>query len=140
MFELRPLIVVTGTISARGGETVEVVSREGTATKSKIVRRQTKSKSRLAASVISSEYMRRLRKIRLVDTPYGALFESGKLQEIQAILDEANTAIGEWNKANDDPSVSLVNGCVLETLDGNRLAAVRGWAMFNKDVKTRIAA
>ena len=138
MFELPPLIVVTGTLSARGGESVKVESHEGDARRATIVRERKVSSARLAANVIVADYTRRLRKLRLTDSPFGALFAASALAEIREILDEATLSVSAFNKEHSGADCAIVCGYVWEPLAGNRLAAVQGWAAFNKEVRAKL--
>jgi hypothetical protein len=144
VFELRPLIVVTGAISARGGAATHVVNSQvakGAAHKTTITRERTATSVRLHADVIVSEFSRRLRGLRLLKTPFGGLFDRDKLVELTGIFDQATHAISDFNKSASEDT-AIINGLVWEHLSGNRLAAVQGWAAFHAEasVLKKVAA
>src|SRR5689334_4722362 len=84
MVELRPLILVTGTIHAEGGRTHKVESSSG----SRFVQKRDISKDRRSADVISTTYMRRLRQLRILRTPFGTLIDPAKLDAVKTMINE----------------------------------------------------
>lgn len=127
---MRQLYVLTGTIRVEGGERYEQEKQDevrGAAGRSQftVVQRREISKDRLAGNVIATEYSRRVRQIRLLKTPYGALIAPETLPTVKAMLDEATKDVvtfnAKWKKCH------LTNCMLWEKLRGNRLAAVEGW-------------
>lgn len=123
MVELKPLIVVTGTVHVEGGinkRTRSSPKRDGN--KLTVVEDREISGSRRKANVIVTDYMRKFRSLRLLRTPYGTLVDPSSLDDVKALIDEATKEIEGFN--------SSARGCELsctllwETLKGNRAEKV----------------
>lgn len=130
MVELRPLIVVSGTIHADGGKRHKVQRQESSEvrdgrTSNTFVQRREVSKDRRAADVITTSYLRKLRKIRALKTPFGTLVDAAQLGDVKALLAKATEEVIEFNRSA--RSCKLSNCMIWEPLRGNRLAAVQGW-------------
>lgn len=132
MVELRPLIVVTGTIHVEGGEKSTVRHTQRNPDESSRRRedmtvtldRQV-TPDRRAANVITTDYMRRLRSIVLLRTEFGALVDPARLPEVKALIADSSRRITEFNSTK---RVCRLSNCALwERLVGNRLVAVSGW-------------
>lgn len=146
MVDLRPLIIVTGTIRVEGGETNQVRKQagsqrrtaDGRGTKATVVRDVSITDDRLKADVITTGYARRLQRLRIVKTPFGALVDAKSLDRVKMMLQRASADVIEFNSAH---KRSKLSNCYLwERLSGNRLEAVRGWidrqlVDGNKDVQ-----
>lgn len=130
MVELRPLIVVTGTVRAEGGETNTVRNtnkpKEGKTETSMVISvERTVSKDRRIANVITTDYMRKLRQLRLVKSPFGALISPKDLHAIKQLCADVGRKIAEYNKTT--RSCVLTNCVLWENLLANRRLAVAGW-------------
>jgi hypothetical protein len=135
MVELRPLIVVTGTVRVGGGETNTVQETSGTSTKLTVVTKREVSPDRRAANVITTDYMRRLRQIGLLRTPFGVLFSVKQLPDVKQLQIDAGKKIAEYNQGCVRRRVCKLSNCVIwETLQGARAVAVAAW------IEERIAA
>ena len=91
MVDLRPLLVITGTLRVEGGErtkTASKVSGDGHKVKTTIVRDVTDD--RRSANVIATNYIRRLRKLIIMRTPYGTLADKNNFDLIRAMIDAAS--------------------------------------------------
>lgn len=134
MLKLKPLLVVTGTIRVGGGEKNTVRQQEAT-TKDRgdhlqvtITQHRSVSKDRMRGNVISTAFMRRLRGLRALKTPFGSLCEIARLRDVKVLLDEATAAARDFNATVSPDSGCRLSNCMLwERLTGNRLAAVEGW-------------
>lgn len=136
--QLRPLLVVTGTVHVAGGETNNVRSREAKGRTSAIVTTDRKvSTHRKAANVVATDYMREMRNLRLLRTPFGTLVAPERQMDLEALCARVEKKIAEYNAV---PRICAVENCLLwERLQGNRLAAVTKWvsdrlALDDKDV------
>jgi len=122
--------IVTGTVRVEGGETNRMKMMPQTdETRVRehvtVVQERDISKDRRRANVISTDYMRKLRAIRFIKTPYGALVAPEKLKDLRELLDEVNHDIAVFNKTS---TRCRLTNCVLpERLSGERLSAVEGW-------------
>lgn len=131
MVELRPLIVVSGTIHADGGKRHKVQRQESHEvtdagrTSNVFLQRREVSKDRRAADVISTAYLRRLRQIRVLKTPFGTLIDAARLPDVKTLLAKATEEVIEFNRSA--RSCKLSNCMIWEPLRGNRLAALQGW-------------
>lgn len=132
MVELRPLILMTGTIHAEGGKRHKTQrgssSTEATGdnqTLSTFTQKREISKDRRAADVITTTYMRKLRGLRILRTPYGTLIDPARLTEVKAMIDEAAADVVAFN--GHSKTCQLSNCMLWEPLKGQRRAAVQGW-------------
>jgi hypothetical protein len=91
------------------------------------------------ANVVTTDYMRKLRQIVLVRTPFGALIGAHRIDDVKALIEQhVNRKIAEYN-AGAKRTCRLANCVLWEHLRGVRLAAVAGWidaqlARGNEDV------
>jgi len=130
---LRPLIVITGSIHVEGGDTHSVRQKReprhanGTATHA-LTHKRTVTDDRRAANVISTDAMRRVRKLRLLWTPFGSLAAVEQLPAVKALVAESTRRAAEFNtKMGPMATARLTNCLVWEHLRGSRLASVEGW-------------
>ena len=124
--ELKPLIVITGTIHVEGGinkRTRSQPKRDGN--KLTVVEDREISSSRRKANVIVTDYMRKLRGVRLLRTPYGTLIDPNSLDAVKTLIDEATNEVEEFNRSARGCELS----CTLlwETLKGNRAEKVTSY-------------
>lgn len=136
--QLRPLLVVTGTVHVAGGETSNVRSREAKGRTSAIVTTDRRvTPHRKAANVVATDYMREMRNLRILRTPFGSLVAPERQADLEALCARIERKISEYNAV---PRFCAAENCVLwERLHGNRLAAVTKWvsdrlAIGDKDV------
>lgn len=131
MLKLRPLIVVTGSLHAKGGTTYErrdVTSDQGDRDAVEVKQRREVTKDRRKADVIVTAYARKLVKLRLLYTPFGHLLLPTELPALRTLLYDATKAVAEFNRnATQKPVCRLFNEYVWEPLGGNRKAALEGW-------------
>jgi hypothetical protein len=127
MVELRPLIVITGTVRVEGGETntVQKTSSEHAGTLTVIMQREI-SKDRRAANVITTDYMRRLRQLGLLRTPFGVLCSTKQLPEVKQLQMDTGRKVAEYNSTK-GRACRLSNCMLWEPLQGARAAAVAAW-------------
>lgn len=146
MIDLRPLIVVTGTVRIEGGEKNTVRQQEGSSrrsgdgTKLVVVHEVRISDDRKAADVVTTGYARRVQHIRILKTPFGSLVDPKNLDKIKAMIAKASAAVAEFNREH--KATKLSNCMLWEPLRGNRLDAVRGWIdrrIVEKDQEVRDA-
>lgn len=145
MVELRPLIVVTGTVHVEGGETNTVRNRSKTKTRAEgtVVLDRKVSPDRRDANVITTNYMRKLRMMAVLRTPFGVLLKVNQLDELRQLLSDVGGRIATYNVV---PRKCSLSNCVLwERLRGTRLIATAGWidaqlAGGNTDVKKALSA
>ena len=142
MVELRPLIVVTGTIRIKGGETGHVRRQPGSTRRTPakngdklvVVREVQISDDRRDADVIATGAARRLTRLCIMRTPFGVLCDP---KDLPRIKDMITRAIQDVAKFNDEHTRAAISNCyVWERLAGNRLECVRGWldrSILDKD-------
>jgi hypothetical protein len=140
MVDLRPLILITGTIRVDGGEKNRVRNEDSTraGNSMKVVTDRTVSKDRRAANVIVTDYMRKLRGIVILRTPYGTLLDPARLDEFKKLMAGVLHKIVDYT--NDERRTRLTNCVLWEKLVGQRQAAVAGWiaaelAQGNEEVR-----
>lgn len=145
MVDLRPLILVTGTIHVQGGEKNRVRNKDTTRTGNSmqvVVQRQVHP-DRRAANVIVTDYMRKLREIVVLRTPYGTLLDPGQLDEFKTLMAAVLRRIATFSSTERKTRLS---NCVLwERLAGQRQTAVAGWvaaelAHGNEEVREALEA
>jgi hypothetical protein len=142
MVDLRPLVIVTGTVRVAGGgaSTTRRRRKQNGHTTITLDRRMTDD--RREANVIVTHYLRRLRKIAVLRTPYGVLVAAERSDDVKTLLAEVTRMIAEYNNAK--PRACGLSNCVLrERLRGERLTAVAGWIAARADddrVKAAIPA
>lgn len=133
MVDLRPLIVVTGTIRIKGGETGHVRKQPGSqkrtgsgdGDKLVVVREVQITDDRRGADVICTGYARRLTRLSILRTPFGALCDPKDLPRIKDMITRAAQDVSSFNHTH---KRSALSNCYLwERLAGNRLESVRGW-------------
>jgi hypothetical protein len=131
MIDLRPLIVVTGTVRIEGGEKNTVRQQRGSTrrtddgTKLVVVHEVRISDDRKKADVVTTGYARRVQHIRILKTPFGSLIDPKNLDKIKEMINKASAAVAEFNRGH--KATKLSNCMLWETLKGNRLDAIRGW-------------
>lgn len=129
LLQLKPLIVVTGAVHVEGGDK-HVVRQKRRAKNGEIDVQHTRqiTPDRRAGNVISTGYMRRIERIRVLRTPFGHLIDPEKLADVKALITSATRDVGEFNERMGPAATSRLTNCMLwEHLRGNRLAAVQGW-------------
>lgn len=127
MVALRPLILVTGTLHVRGGERSKVRNEDTTknGASTQVVVTRTVSRDRKAANVIVTDYMRRLRHLAALRTPYGTLVDVERLDDLKKLLLLVSKRITDYSS---DERKTRISNCVLwERLSGQRASAVAGW-------------
>jgi hypothetical protein len=146
MLKLKALYVVTGTVRVEGGETNQMTrvpeKEASTSAHTQVIMQERDiSKDRRRANVISTDYMRRLRGLRVVKTPFGNLVDPLRYGDVQVLVAQATKDVREFNLSS--KGCKLFNCMVVEWLGGNRLAAVSGWlarqAESNKKMKAAVA-
>ena len=142
MLQLRPLVVVTGTIHVEGGEKskVQLVHDKANTPRKKseqvtVVQHRTVARDRRRANVIVTNYARKLRALRILKTPFGTLIEPTKLKDFKGMLMDIARDVGIFNKGA--TQCQMTNGLLWENLTGNRLAAMRAWLAQQKRQKNR---
>lgn len=129
---LRPIIVITGSIRVEGGDK-RVATQAEESSDDRVVRQtvtQTRevTKDRRRANVVSTEFMRHVRLLRVINTPFGGLVDAERLKDVKDLLARAALAVATFNKENGPGATAhLTNGMLWEPLRGNRLLAVENW-------------
>lgn len=127
MVDLRPLILVTGTLRVEGGEKnrvrIDDSTREGNNMQVVVDRRVTKD--RAAANVIVTDYMRKLRGMVILRTPYGTLLDPVRLPEFKALMTTFDRRIAAYSSVK--RGTRLTNCVLWEKLSGQRQTAISGW-------------
>ena len=113
--------MITGSVQVEGGD-----ARQTKRTRAGRVEQRTIAPDRRAANVISTGYARRLRRLCLLRTPWGALVEVERLQVVKELIAGADVDVQAFNSAH--AGARLTNALLWEHLRGNRLAAVEAWA------------
>ncbi len=129
---LRPLLVITGNISVAGGDhhTVQQTKKatDGNKITHNLLHTREVTTDRRAANVVATAYMRKIRGLAALRTPYGALVEAEKLAAVKAMVTSATRDVAAFNeRVGPGASAQLTNGILWEHLRGNRLGAVEGW-------------
>lgn len=131
MVRLRPLIVVTGTIRIKGGESGRVRQRPGSSQRTRdgdrlvVVREIKITDDRRDGDVVATGYARRLTRMCLLRTPFGALCDPKDLPRIKEMFTRAIQDVAEFNEKH--KHTLLANCYVWEELAGNRRSSVHGW-------------
>lgn len=140
MIDLRPLIVVTGTVHVEGGERNRVRSestRNGN--RQMLVVDRSVTDARHAANVIVVDYGRRLKQIRLLRTPFGTLVDPVRLDDLKRLLAATTKKIAEFN-TDRGGATHLANYVLWEHLEGVRRTAVAGWLAVRRREKDKDVA
>lgn len=106
MIELRPLLIVFGTLHVEGG-------------------RSRVDKERKAGNVIAAGYFRRTRELTILHTPWGRLVDPANLRKIKDVIAQATIDVAHFNVKHDKCYVE--NTLVWEHLKGNLRDAVTVW-------------
>jgi len=136
--QLRPLIIVTGTVHVEGGFTKKVRSSSGEPgeVESAVVEDRKIDPDRRAANVIATNYMRKLRAISILRTPFGVLCDSEALDKLKLLIMNVAKDVSEFNRTHSN--CHATNTILWEHLRNNRLDAVRGWVSVRlKDPKVK---
>lgn len=138
MLDLRPLIVLTGTVHVEGGlvKTSRTQSTKS-ATRAVITEDRTIDPARQAANVVATDYMRRIRQTRILRTPFGVLYSLKQLVEVKELIASASADVVEFNRTH--KGCRLLNTLLWEHLRGTRLDAVAGWIECFKTTKKDIS-
>jgi len=129
---LRPTIVITGSIRVEGGDKrvakQREESRDADVVRQAVTQTREVTTDRRDANVVSTGYMRRVRLLRVVNTPFGALIDAEKLKDVKELIASADKAVADFNKQRGvNATAQLTNGMLWEPLRGNRLLAVESW-------------
>lgn len=127
MIELRPLLVLSGTLHVEGGLSKSVRKERGSRGPSHVVitEERTVAKDRRAGNVLAAGYMRRIRDLKLLRTPWGVLADPKNLGKIKDVIAQAVIDASVFNEGH--PKCYVMNTMIWEHLKGNRLEAVLGW-------------
>lgn len=136
MLDLRPLIVVSGTVHVEGGEKnrVRATNLTTNGTRQEIVVDRSVSQDRKAANVIVTDYWRRLKTISLLRTPYGVLLDPMKIDDFKKVLAHTAGKILEFNTSRRG-GTRLTSYVLWEPLEGKRKAAVAEWIQVKRGEK-----
>lgn len=146
MLQLKPLIVVTGSVHVEGGDKHVVRQKRKANGTIKVEHTRSITERRRKANVHSTSYMRRIERLRILKTPFGNLVDAERLPEVKALIAAATRDVADFNAQPDPDTSSRLYNCMLwEHLRGNRLAAVMGWIQRglvdgNKVVKDALPA
>lgn len=125
--DLRPLIVLTGTLHVEGGLAKTTRSKAKRANVVTVTENREVSPDRRRGNVVVTDVMRRIRQIRIVRTPFGTLIDPEQLDALKAVIAAATKDVAEFNSTAKDKDARLANTLLWEPLEGNRLVAVQGW-------------
>lgn len=122
-----PLLVVTGTVQVRGGETRKMTSSSARGAQEKHVSMvKIRSPARQKAMSIATRYMKKIDELRILKTPFGNLVHLEKLPQVKRVITDAESAVAAFN-AEDTDDCKLWNALLWEPLRGQRLYALRRW-------------
>ena len=143
MVELRPLIIVSGTLHVEGGLSKSTrVSKKADTTKVVTTEERTVSKDRRAGNVVAASYMRRMAVLKILRTPWGALVGPEEIDKLKAMVAQASAEVTSFNKLH--TKCKLANTMVYEPLEGPRREAISAWVARkaregDEEVKTALA-
>lgn len=125
MVDMRPLIVLTGTLHVEGGlaKTTRSKSKQRGGNKLTVTESREVSPDRRRGNVVVTDVMRRIRQIRIIRTPFGTLVAPDQLEALKAVIAEATKDVSSFNTSA--TKVRLANTLLWEHLKGNRLDAIR---------------
>ena len=109
MLRLRSLLVITGTLAVDGG-----------------IENKQPTPDRKRANVLIVKFAKRLKEIRLLKTPFGALVDPVRQTDINSLIYDASRTCAKYN-SQVTKTCFLWNSLICETLAGNRLLGVVGW-------------
>lgn len=123
MIELRPLLIVFGTLHVEGG------SR--------------RDKERRAGDVIAAGYFRRTRELTILHTPWGRLADPANLRKVKDVIAQATIDVARFNGSH-SKKFRAENTLVWDHLKFNLRDAVTVWVDRkvqdgNEDVKNSVA-
>jgi len=127
---LRDLIVISGAPHREGGavsERRDAIASEHRDDYDVLVTQHSRriSKTRRQADTFVVSYSRKLRKDRLLWTPFGALYDPSVLEKLQTLLAQMTKEAAEFNAMVGDCKIR--NYILWEPLRDTRKAAVEGW-------------
>lgn len=108
------MLVVSGSVRPEGGE-------------AKVNGRKVFSPRRRAANVISTDFARRLRKLRILQTPFGHVVDPVNAAALRVELRRLSSKIVTFHKEQPDDDCHVYNCMVVEPLKDPRRAALQGW-------------
>jgi len=106
MIELRPLLILFGTLHVEGG------SR--------------RDKERRAGDVIAAGYFRRTRDLTILHTPWGRLVDPVNLRKVKDVIAQATIDVARFNSSHSS-KFRVDNTLVWEHLKSNLRDAVAAW-------------
>jgi hypothetical protein len=121
---------MTGTLRIEGGKTgkqTDMPTTDKQADRRRIYTSLTRevTSDRRRGDVIVSDYLRRIKKLRVLKTPFGTLIDPANLAELRALLDSITADVMTFNASS--KTCKLANCLLWEPLLGNRKASVEGW-------------
>jgi hypothetical protein len=125
MVELRPMIVVTGTLHVEGGLTRERTKSRVKGPRVTVTEDLDISKDRRSGNVVAARYLRRLSGLKVLHTPYGILVDPRYLDKVKDTVAQATIDCQAFNRWH--AKCKLLNTMVWEHLKGNRLDAITAW-------------
>jgi hypothetical protein len=125
MVELRPLIVVTGTLRVEGG--LKRARKKATTKGAQIMVTESLNigEDRRAGNVVAARYLRKLAGLKIVHTPYGSLVDPENLVRVKDTIAQATIDCQAFNREHEKCKVS--NTMLWEHLRGMRLDAITAW-------------
>lgn len=124
--QLRPLLVVTGAIHIEGGYTSEVqTSAPGPRGATLSTVKTNKTRARRDADVVASVNSRRVKKLRVLKTPYGLVLHAHSQPTLEAIMRDIARDVAAFNARGE--ACQMHNCMIFEPLAGARLQGVTGW-------------
>lgn len=129
---LRPIVVITGNVRVEGGDRHSVrqssTNENDSGATQVLTHTREVTKDRKAANVVSTEFMRQVRLLCTIKTPWGSLVDAVNLAAVKDLISGATRAVAEFNtRVGAQATSRLTNALLWEHLKGNRLAAVEGW-------------
>ena len=124
--KLRSLLVVTGTVRIEGGDTTrQVLPPSDDGDETVIIRKKSVTDDRRRGNTIATTYMRDLRRILILRTPFGVLIDPKDGPAFDEILREVDRKVSTFNKSS--KTCQLVNAVLRERLTGDRKLSIEGW-------------
>ena len=123
MIELRPLLIVIGTLHVEGGKRGD--------------------KDRGAGDVLAAGYFRDIRKLTILHTPLGRLVDTSDLRKVKDLIAQTTINVARFNTEHERCRAD--NTTVWMHLNGNLRDAVTGWVDRrlrdgDEEVKNALAA
>jgi hypothetical protein len=126
------MIVVTGTLHVEGGlsKSIRTSAKGESATRIVTTEERSVSKERREGNVVAANYMRRIRDLNILRTPFGALVDPVNLVRIKNVIAQAKVDSAAFNRLHE--KCTVYSTMLWEPLKGTRLIEVLTWIEFKR--------